>query len=124
MRVSLRLFLIKSSLFPLIFAFCSLPLALALSLILVLTYRFVISWIMGFAKPMPGMDMATFLGIPSATVNVQSAIVMENTSAKKMKERFRQMMLRLPKMRYCIKEVLGDYYYKEMPIHETIDIVF
>ena len=62
MRVSIHLFLLKSSLLPLFFALLPRPYALVLSILAIAIYRQVIGFFLGL-KPMPGMDMATFLGI-------------------------------------------------------------
>ena len=33
-------------------------------------------------------------------------------------------MAKLPKMRYSIVDILGDYYYKELPQKGLIDVIF
>jgi hypothetical protein len=70
------------------------------------------------------MEMATFLGIASQHVNIMSAITMEHVPAARMKERFLRSLQALPKLRYALIEILGDFYYQEMTIEEIIDLVF
>lgn len=41
---------------------------------------------------------------------------MERVAPKHMKEKILNVMKKVPKSRYSIVEVLGDFYYKEMPI--------
>ena len=68
--------------------------------------------------------MATFLGINEQTTNFMSAIEMERLSVQKFKEKALKGMDILPKMRYAIVEVLGDYYYKDMNKEEALEVVF
>jgi hypothetical protein len=41
-----------------------------------------------------------------------------------MKERFIKVLKTLPKMRYRIVEILGDYYYEDMPFEEAFKSAF
>lgn len=36
----------------------------------------------------------------------------------------KRVITEIPKLRYCIKKVLGDFYYKDMPIDVAIEHTF
>ena len=123
MRLSPTLFLLKSSIFPLVFALFWWPYALVLSILIVAFYRSLIGFLFCL-KPMPSPDMSTFLGIKIQNVNFMSAIELEYLPAEKLKERAFNLMKRMKKMRYRIVDILGDFYYKELPIEQALGTVF
>lgn len=37
---------------------------------------------------------------------------------------YRNVIAKIPKLRYKVKEIAGDYYYEEMSVEETIEKAF
>lgn len=73
---------------------------------------------------MPTMDMACFFGDDKSNVNFMSATVLDELSFEKTKERFVNHMKRKAKMRYCIKEIMGDYYWCDTKAEVSINDCF
>jgi hypothetical protein len=70
------------------------------------------------------MDSACFAGTDKARVNVMSATFIEDFDYETVRNNMRKVLERIPKARYQIVQVLGDYYYKDTPIDEAIEYVF
>lgn len=111
-----------SALIPLFFL---LPLIYALPcmVFVVWAYQYVIAAIMN-VNVMPTSDYGCFFGDDTARVNFMSATILENYPFEKAKANFAKLMEKLPKTKYRIVKVLGDYYYKELPLQEAIDYTF
>ena len=111
MQFKAKEFFIKFSVFPVLFSTMDFGWAVSLSLLLLVFYRDVI----GLAyklQPFPSMDICTFFSTPNANSNIMSVIYFERLATEKTKEKFRELIEKLPKMRTSIVEILGDYYYK------------
>ena len=122
MKLSLSYFLLKSSFLVLILA--SLPLKYSIPLCFLLTwiYQYVIAFIFR-VHPMPSLDMLCFAGDDTCQANVLSYTQMETYKYEQGKERIRGFIKDKQKLRYRVKEILGDYYYEEMPIDWVLECV-
>ena len=81
-----------------------------MSFIAIGTYRYIIALIYG-VRVMPIMDVATFLGSEESRPNIMCSILLEKQTFEKASERFKNLMAKLPKTRYSIVKIFGDYYY-------------
>lgn len=122
MKINYGTTLLKTSIIVLIFASFPILTALMISLILILTYRYVIALMLGLVA-MPAMDIACYFGTKS-NVNFMSATLFDKISYEKGKKKFTEMAKFLHKMTYKVEHVMGDMYYKPMDLKEAIDIAF
>jgi len=116
-------FILKSSILVAIFATLdSWKLALAISMTLTLTYRYVIAYLCGYTA-MPIMDMVCFLADDKSPLNIMSCIMMtDKTDVAGLRAIYGKVIRNHPKMYSYIHTCLGDYYYKpcEMPIEDLL----
>lgn len=111
MQFKAREFFLKFSVFPVIFCLLDFGWAVCISLLVLVFYRDVIGFIHRL-QPFPVMDICTYFTTPNANSNIMSVIYFERLATEKTREKFRDLIRRLPKMRTSIVEILGDYYYK------------
>eukprot|EP00347_Sterkiella_histriomuscorum_P012286 403369170 len=123
MQIKIKDILIKSSVFPIIFAALDFRWALLLSFLVLTFYKDLIGFITKL-KPMPVMDLCTFFTSTNTNSNIMSVIYLEPLKTEKARQRISELMAKLPKMRYSIVDILGDYYYKELPQKGLIDVIF
>lgn len=112
MKVNHTYFFLKSAVLVLILAILPLKLAIPACLVLTWCYQYFVALVFGL-KVMPTMDLVCFFGDEKARVNFESCTIVDNFSFDKMKEKFLNHMKLKAKLRYCIKEVMGDLYYQE-----------
>lgn len=72
--------------------------------------------------PIPGMDQVTFLGNEKSIVNYINCA--EYTASMDefpqiFEEKLKEAFVTMPKLRYKITEVAGDFYYEMMSVEET-----
>lgn len=123
MKINYSLFLIKSSIFPVLFALLPWLQALIASVVITWCYRYVIALVLGL-KVVPSMDLGCYMGVEESKTNIMSMAVFERIPAEKFKERFKVLFENCPKFRYKTVEVFGDLYYKEIPIEEALEWAF
>ena len=73
---------------------------------------------------MPPMDNQCFCGSKGVFVNYMNCNMYDSENMDILVDRFKEVMTFIPKLRYKIKEIAGDYYYEEMSIEETISKIF
>jgi hypothetical protein len=115
MKVNFAITLVKTSLLAPLFIALPLCQALLASVLVILLYPYLIALVFG-VKVMPTTDLSTFFGSDKARVNIMSFTLTEKFSFEATKANIRRLVEKIPKSRYCIVEIFGDYYYKELPI--------
>jgi hypothetical protein len=101
MKTSIPLFLLKSSIFPVLFMVLDIVPAIISSLVIVTTYRHVLALVLGL-HAMPLLDIGCYLNDPKQEVNVVSVIVFEKLSAEQIKSRLERAMKLMAKLRYVV----------------------
>ena len=71
-------------------------------------------------KVMPTLDLVCFAGTEKARANIMSATFVEDFDLEVVKKNMLRVLQSIPKSRYHIVQVMGDYYYKDTPIDEAI----
>ena len=107
----------------LILAVAPLPWSFPLCLFVTWAYQYLIAFYYG-VHVMPTMDMACFLGDDDIRVNFISFSVIEKFGFEKIRERVKGFMREKPKLRWKIVKILGDYYWADTTVEESIDYVF
>ena len=69
---------------------------------------------------MPAMDQMTFLSSPKSNVHYMNNTHFDKAGVGLDDLRAEELIRMHPKMRYKIKCIMGDYYYEEMSVEETI----
>ena len=123
MKIDVKTFLLKSTIFPVLYAVFNPIIATILSIVIVATYREIIALIFR-VKAMPAMDMCTFFGLEKCNTNIISVIYFQKQKANVVKRRFLSLIEKIPKLRYTIVEIMGDLYYKEIGAQEAIEGTF
>lgn len=73
---------------------------------------------------MPTMDTMCFIGDDNIRVNFISFTIIDKYDHNKVKERLKTFMREKPKLRWKIVKILGDYYWADTDIEESINYVF
>lgn len=120
MKVNQTSVLIKLALFILSFALLKWHLAIIAYILFIVVFPYIVALIFR-VKVMPSMDMGTFYGSNNSTINFMSATHFEYVPYNKLQVKYREMIKSLPKCRYTIVEIFGDYYYKEVSIDEALE---
>lgn len=68
---------------------------------------------------MPAMDTITYVSNPNQLVNYMNCSTYDSPDPDLVQNAFRKSIEQMPKFRYKVKEIMGDYYYEEMSIEET-----
>jgi hypothetical protein len=105
-------FSIKTGILVAIFALLQdWKLATGVSLVLIVSYQYVIAAIYGVIV-IPSMDLGTFFSEDKAPLNIISSIMMSNRPGRdEIQHLYRKSIHMHPKMRSEIKMILGDPYY-------------
>lgn len=77
-------------------------------------YQDIVAMIVPNTIRIPPMDQQTFLSGPNTISNVANCSMQDKKCVDAAYKNFDRMFEILPKMRYKIKEICGDYYYEEM----------
>lgn len=70
---------------------------------------------------MPAMDHQCFFSAPGAMVNYMNCTKFDEWNESMLVENLIDMFKLLPKFRYKIKEIAGDYYYEMIPLQEAVE---
>lgn len=73
---------------------------------------------------MPPMDHQCFISSPGVHVNYMNITMYDNWNEKILMDAWDDVFTFIPKFRYKVKEIAGDYYYEEMPIEEMKQKLF
>jgi len=99
-------------------------LGVTLCVVMLLSYQYVIALIFPNTIVMPVMDQQTLISEKSAIVNYMNASTYHKYSEEVFWLQFEELFKLIPKFRYKIKEIAGDYYYEEMTLEECKKKVF
>lgn len=123
MKTNLTLTLVKTGILLALVAMCPCAYMIPAAAVIVLTYQYLIALVFK-VRVMPSMDMACFFGHDKANTNFMSFTVVDQFDFEKLKGNFLHQMKIHWKLRSCIVEIFGDYYWKETNPEETIDFCF
>ena len=70
------------------------------------------------------MDASCFLSNTKAHVNYINCSLYDNETEEAAVRNFKKLFKLMPKFRYKIKEIAGDYYYEMMSVEETFAKAF
>jgi hypothetical protein len=70
---------------------------------------------------MPTLDSVCFYGKDESLINFMSATTLEKLPFDKAKSKMRELMVRLPKLRYTVINVMGDLYYKPIDSEQALE---
>ena len=73
---------------------------------------------------MPPMDHQCFISSSGVHVNYMNITLYDAWKEKILLDSFDDVFKFMPKFRYKIKEIAGDYYYEEMPLEEMKQKIF
>lgn len=73
---------------------------------------------------MPPMDHQCFISSPGVVVNYMNCTKFDDWNEDILLKAFEDIFSYMPKFRYKIKEVAGDYYYEKMSIEELMNKIF
>lgn len=123
MKVDYQYFFLKLSVLILLLALFPVKWSIPLCLFLTWVYQYIVAAICG-VHPMPTMDMVCFFGDDKTNVNFISFTIIDKFEFNKAREKIIRFMQEKPKLRYKIKKIMGDYYWQDTTIEESIDYVF
>ena len=115
MKTNYPYFCIKLAIALLIFALLPLYYSILAYLLITWAYPYIVALIFG-VKAIPSMDLVCFYGDNTSRVNFMSSTKFESIPFEKLKAHFGRLIKQMPKLRYSVVEIFGDYYYKELPI--------
>ena len=96
-------------------------LSIVVCLLIVIFYQDVVAMIVPNTIKMGPMDQMCFLSSTKAHVNYMNVSLQDVDSQDAGRKNFMKLAKKMPKLRYKIKEICGDYYYEEMSIEETME---
>ena len=73
---------------------------------------------------MPSMDLQTFYSNPEVYLNYMSCTQYDQYDEEVLPIKFRPIFELMPKFRYKIKSIAGEYYYEEISMEEACDKIF
>jgi len=113
------------SILLIIMAICpSKLMGLGICILITISYQYVIAMIVPNTIAMPAMDHQILLSNAQSLVNICSYYIYDRDDKEILNDAFHKAIKINPKMRYKMKEIMGDYYYEEMSVEETIQKVF
>ena len=88
--------------------------------IIVYFYQNVVAMVIPNTIKMGAMDHMCYLSSTKAHVNYMNVSLQDKDSRDAGLQNFRRLCTKMPKLRYKIKVICGDYYYEEMSVEETM----
>lgn len=92
--------------------------AILSSLIVILSYQYLIAMMLPNTIVIPALDRQTFCGPPEVINNIFNVSFFDNEDIDIIRENYSKSAKMLPKLRYKIKYICGDPYYEEMTSEE------
>ena len=86
---------------------------------MILLYPYWVASVVPNTTVMPAMDTITYVSNPKQLVNYMNCSTYDSLDPDILHLNFKKILRQMPKFRYKIKEIMGDYYYEEMSIEET-----
>ena len=77
-------------------------------------YPYIIAKVVPNTIVMPAMDHQCFVSSPGVHANYMNIGMYDKWDENILRESFKDVFTFMPKFRYKIKEIAGDYYYEEM----------
>mmetsp|Transcript_37881 Transcript_37881/g.57958 ORF Transcript_37881/g.57958 Transcript_37881/m.57958 type:complete len:182 (-) Transcript_37881:1124-1669(-) len=96
-------------------------LALGILMTATLSYQRIVAMMVPNTIAMPAMDQMTFLSNPQANVHYMNNTHFDQPGVGVEDLRLEELCRMHPKMRYKIKQIMGDYYYEEMSVEEAME---
>ena len=94
----------------------SITISIVLCLAIVLVYQHVVAFIIPNTIVMPAMDLQTFYSNPQVHINYMNVTQYDHHDDELFVDKFKRIFEQMPKFRYKIKCIAGDYYYTKMSI--------
>ena len=119
MKVNIGLVILKTStLIPFLFLF---PLYYSIPIVIFVTwvYQYIVAYTFG-VKVMPTADVGCFMMDDKSRANFMSVTHIQKLPMEQTIKNVMRVMKQFAKSRYTIVDILGDYYYKEIPLEEGI----
>lgn len=85
----------------------------------ILLYPYWVASVVPNTIVMPSMDTITYVSNPKQLVNYMNCSTYDSPNPDTVHMAFKNCIKMMPKFRYKVKEIMGDYYYEEMSIEET-----
>lgn len=99
-------------------------LTMAVCLAVICFYQSLIAAVVPNTFELPPMDHQTFISTAGVHVNYMNCTFYDDWDEGTLRQAFLDVMQFMPKFRYKLKEIAGDYYYESMPMEEFMQKFF
>lgn len=98
--------------------------ALISCVFVIFTYQRIVALLVPNTIVIPSMDQVTFMSTNKTHLNYMNNSQYDFHDTDALSHRFKEMIRTMPKFRYKIKEICGDYYYELMSYEEAVEKIF